>query len=124
MLADAMRLHPEVRRVHGASWLYSTRSYRAIFPPAHVATATLRTDVHRFQGSSAWGQFLDHRGGVKANLAKRFVAAVDGYDGTAPWTLFPLPTFDVESPIETFGFGRQRGNGHATDGSAPHEGDT
>ena len=102
VLADAMRRHPEARRVRGTSWLYSTQSYRAIFPPSHVATATIRTDVHRFQGSSAWGQFLDHRGGVKADLAARFVAAVDSWDGTAPWALFPVPTLVVESPIETF----------------------
>lgn len=111
VLADAMRLRPEVRRVRGTSWLYSTRSYRAIFPPSHVASAKVRTDVHEFQGSSAWGQFLDHRGGVKADLAARFVAAVDVYDGTAPWTLFPLPTLVVESPIEALlGMGDERGS--------------
>lgn len=105
VLTDAVRRHPEVRRVRGTSWLYSTRSYRAIFPPSHTASATVRTDVHRFQGSSAWGQFLDHRGGVKADLAARFVDAVDTYDGTAPWTLFPVPTLIVESPIELFDIG-------------------
>jgi len=107
VLAAAIRLHPEIRRVRGTSWLYSTRSYRAIFPPMHVASATVRTHVYRFQGSSSWGQFLDHRGDVKAELAARFVAAVDGYDGTAPWTLFPIPTLVVDSPIEAFGFGRR-----------------
>ncbi|MBV9950937.1 MAG: hypothetical protein JO291_03225 [Acidimicrobiia bacterium] len=91
-----------MRKVRGASWLYSTRSYRAIFPPAHVAAATERTDVHQFRGSSAWGQFLDHRGGVKANLAAQFVTAVDRYDGTAPWRLFPIPTLEVSSAIEVF----------------------
>ena len=39
---------------------------------------------------------------MKADLAARFVAAVDNYDGTAPWRLFPIPTFNVESPIEVF----------------------
>lgn len=102
VLGEAMRQRPQARRVRGTSWLYSTRSYRAIFPPSHAATATIRTDVHRFQGSSAWGQFLNHRGGVKRDLAARFVAAVDSWDGTTPWTLFPIPTLVVESPIETF----------------------
>lgn len=104
-LSRARRLCPDVRRVRGTSWLYSTRSYCAIFPPTHISSATARTAVHQFQGSSAWGQFLDHRGGVKANLAARFVAAVDHYDGTAPWRLFPVPTFNVESPIEVFDLG-------------------
>lgn len=40
--------------------------------------------------------------GVKADLAARFVAAVENYDGTAPWRLFPIPTLNVESPIEVF----------------------
>lgn len=75
------------------------------FPPTHIASATERTGVYHFQGSSSWGQFLDHRGGVKADLAARFVAAVDNYDGAAPWRLFPIPTLNVESPIEVFDLG-------------------
>ena len=88
--------------MRGTSWLYSTRSYCAVFPAVHIASATERTGVYQFQGSSAWGQFLDHRGGVKPDLAARFVAALDNYDGTAPWRLFPIPTRNVESPIEVF----------------------
>lgn len=104
-LADARRLCPDARRVCGTSWLYSTESYCALFPPTHISSATERIDVYQFQGSSAWGQFLDHRGGVKADLAARFIAAVDNYDGTAPWRLFPIPTLNVESPIEVFDLG-------------------
>jgi hypothetical protein len=91
--------------VRGTSWLYSTKSYCALFPTTHIASATERTGVFQFQGSSAWGQFLDRRGRVKANLAARFVAAVDNYDGDAPWTLFPIPTLIVDSPIEVFALG-------------------
>lgn len=101
-LAAASTLCPNARRVRGTSWLYSTKSYCALFPPTHISSATERTEVYEFQGSSSWGQFLDHRGGVKAELAARFVAAVDDYDGTAPWRLFPIPTLKVESPIEVF----------------------
>lgn len=105
VLADAVRRHPEVRRVRGTSWLYSTTSYCSIFPPSHISSATVRADVYRFQGSSAWGQFLDHRGGVKADLAARFEAAVEAFDGTAPWRVFPVPTLTVESPIDVFDLG-------------------
>lgn len=101
-LAAASALCPGARRVRGTSWLYSTKSYCELFPPTHISSATERTEVYEFQGSSAWGQFLDHGGGVKADLAARFVAAVDNYDGTAPWRLFPIPTLNVESPIEVF----------------------
>jgi len=71
--------------------------------------------VYQFQGSSAWGQFLDHRGGVKADLAARFVAAVDDYEGHAPWTLFPIPTLNVESAIEVFALGVNDGAGNDAD---------
>lgn len=108
-LETASRLYPEAQRVRGASWLYSTKSYCALFPTTHIASATERTGAYQFQGSSAWGQFLDHRGGVKANLAARFVAAVDNYDGDAPWTLFPIPTLIVDSPIEVFALGADVG---------------
>jgi hypothetical protein len=101
-LAAASVLCPGARRVRGTSWLYSTKSYCALFPPTHIASATERADVYEFQGSSAWGQFLNHRGGVKADLAARFADAVDNFDGTKPWKLFPIPTLNVESPIEVF----------------------
>ena len=103
VLTQAVATHPGIRRVRGTSWLYSTRSYRSVFPAAHVASARPRTGVHRFQGSSAWGQLLDHRGGVKPDLAARFTAALETFDGAAPWTLFPIPTLEVDSPIEVFG---------------------
>ncbi|MCB0996918.1 MAG: hypothetical protein KDB21_17610 [Acidimicrobiales bacterium] len=114
-LEAAYRLCPGAQRVRGASWLYATKSYCALFSRTHIASATERTGVHRFQGSSAWGQFLDHRGGVKANLAARFVAAVDDYDGQAPWTLFPIPTLIVDSPIEFFALGADVGAANDAD---------
>lgn len=122
VLVEAVRQRPELRRVRGTSWLYSTKSYCSIFPPSHIASATMRTDVYWFQGSSAWGQFLDHHGRVKANLAARFVAMVDGYDGTAPWGLFPVPTFNVESPIEVFDLGNPDHSGRRPGSGADHLG--
>jgi len=99
--------HPGLVRVRGESWLYNTRSYRALFPPAHVATAHTRTGTTRFQGSSAWGQFLDHRGDVKASLRATFLTALDRFDGSEPWRVFPLPTLIVDSPIEVFDHDRR-----------------
>lgn len=45
VLSEAMRLRPEVRRVRGTSWLYSTKSYCAI---GHAATrgGPLTSDQH------------------------------------------------------------------------------
>lgn len=98
----ARERHADITRVRGVSWLYTTQSYRSLFPPAHIATARVLTGTTRFQGSSSWGQFLDHRGGVKANLEGRFIAALERFDGSEPWRLFPLPTLVVDSPIEVF----------------------
>ena len=95
-------MHPEARRIAGASWLYNTASYRSIFPAAHVRSPVVRTGMTSFQGSSNWGQFLDHRGGVKANLRHEFLTNLDAFDGTQPWRLFPMPTLLVNSPIEVF----------------------
>ncbi len=94
--------HPEVQRVRGGSWLYSTGGYRSLFPPEHVATARVRDDIVRFQGSSSWGQFLDHRGRVKVDLGRRFVDGLGAAGPTTPWRAFPLPSLWVESPIAVF----------------------
>jgi hypothetical protein len=102
MVELARDRHSDLLRVRGESWLYNTRSYRALFPPAHVAASQTRTGTTRFQGSSSWGQFLDHRGGVKENLRARFLVALDQFDGSEPWRVFPLPTLIVDSPIEVF----------------------
>lgn len=102
VVAAARCAHPEIERLRGGSWLYNSTSYRSLFPAPYVATATTRTDVFRFQGSSHWGQFLDHRGATKPDLAREFLRRLDVWDGTAPWLLFPLPTLEVEAPISAF----------------------
>ncbi len=102
VVAAARAAHPEIRRVRGTSWLYTTEGYRSLFPPAHIATARVRTGVFRFQGSSSWGQFLDHRGEVKPKLRDQFLADLEHFDGSEPWLLFPRPTIVVDSPIEVF----------------------
>jgi hypothetical protein len=94
--------HPEVERVRGGSWLYSTGGYRSLFPPVHVASARVRDGIVRFQGSSSWGQFLDYRGGVKVDLGRRFVDGLGAASPTTPWRAFPMPSLWVESPVAVF----------------------
>lgn len=95
--------HPEATRVRGVSWLYNTSTYRSLFPPEHIATATRRADLHGFQGSSSWGQFLDHRGEVKHDRADVFVRRLAELDPDRPWLAFPTPTLEVDSPLSNFG---------------------
>jgi hypothetical protein len=75
---------------------------QSLFPPEHVATVRVRDGVVRFQGSSSWGQFLDHRRRVKVDLGRRFIDGLNLADPTTPWWAFPLPALWVESPIAVF----------------------
>ncbi len=102
VVLDSLDARPDAGRAVGVSWLYTTDGYRSLFPPAHVATATARTGIFTFQGSSSWGQFLDHRGAVKQNLRTAFIDGLDRYDPDAPWLSFPIPTMVVDSPIDVF----------------------
>lgn len=95
--------HPELERIAGGSWLYSTRSYASLFPEAHLASAVVRKDRTTFRGMSHWGQFIDHRGTMRTALAERFRQLVAHWPGNDACGLFPVHTLEVESPIATFG---------------------
>lgn len=95
-------LHPDVRRIKGGSWLYTLDRYAGLFPAAHIARATRRRDRSVFRGMSHWGQFLDHRGGVHHDRIEVFRGRLTAWTGDDPCLLFPVPTLEVESPIEVF----------------------
>lgn len=94
--------HPEVEFIAGGSWLYSTRSYASLFPPTHLAGAVVRRGRSTFRGMSHWGQFVDHRGDVRADLAAHFLGRVGTWAGDDPCRLFPIETLEVRSPISHF----------------------
>ena len=102
VVAAACDSDRSIDRVEGGSWLYATRSYSTLFPADHVGTAQVRRDRDSFRGMSHWGQFLDHRGALRANLADEFRARVASWRGDDPCLLFPIPTLEVGSPIEVF----------------------
>ncbi len=102
VLAIVRRSRPEVERVTGGSWLYSTSSYRSLFPVAHVTHAVVRRQRRTFQGMSHWGQFLNHRGQIRRELADEFCARVTRWEGDDPCALFPINTLEVDSPVEIF----------------------
>jgi hypothetical protein len=93
--------HPEAKSVYGGSWLYNLEAYRRLFPSAY-GDSRRPPERARLSGTSSWGQFLDRRGGLKADLAARLIAGLDTLDLQAPWRAFPLPTLATEAPIETF----------------------
>ena len=94
--------HPDIERVAGGSWLYSTRSYASLFPPTHVANAVVRRGRTTFHGMSHWGQFVDHRGHLRTEFAERFLQRLETWTGDDPCALFPIATLDVDSPVAAF----------------------
>jgi hypothetical protein len=102
LFAFARRAYPHARIVRGGSWLYHLEAYRRLFPPAYVATRRAPDGPVPIDGASTWGQFLDHRGGLRADRVRAFEAAWPGLDPQAPWRAFPLPLLRVEAPVGVF----------------------
>ena len=103
VLSIARASNPELTHVVGGSWLYSTRSYAGLFPPAHVHSAAVRRNRETFRGMSHWGQFLDHRWQVRVDRADTFRERVQAWRGGDPCSLFPIDTLEVSSPLDVFG---------------------
>ncbi len=93
---------PESTEVMGISWLYHFPSYRSLFPKAYGDSRVPFTGMTRFQGSSSWGQFLQHDGSIKTNLKADFLQRLERLNLTKPWEVFPLPTYQVRLGIEPF----------------------
>ncbi|MDR3512188.1 MAG: hypothetical protein P4L73_11175 [Caulobacteraceae bacterium] len=109
MFACLRRDYPSARTVNGGSWLYNLDAYQRLFPPEYAASRS-RPERLRLTGTSSWGQFLDHRGEVKAPVRQAFIDNLDGLDPLAPWRAFPLHALTARAPVERFYdfYGRER----------------
>jgi hypothetical protein len=96
------RHYPAAKKVVGRSWLYGTKAYRRLFPQGYVDSPAVIEGSTRFQGMSRWGQFLDHKGGIKPPLRQAFLRNIDRLNTDRLWEAFPLPAFRVSAPIEIF----------------------
>lgn len=101
MFADVRARHPAATSVRGGSWLYNTETYRRLFPPAYGASRRAPDRV-RLNGTSSWGQFLDHREAVKPAARDAFFANLARLDPQAPWKAFPLRALSTQAPIALF----------------------
>ncbi|HEX2559621.1 hypothetical protein [Phenylobacterium sp.] len=101
LFAYVRERHPEAAFVRGGSWLYNTEAYRRLFPPAYGASRRAPERV-RLNGTSSWGQFLDHREATKPAARDAFLENLAGLDPAAPWTAFPLRALHVRAPIDLF----------------------
>jgi hypothetical protein len=88
-------------QIAGVSWLYNLHAYRKLFPPAYLASAIVAAP--KFRNMPLWGQFIDHRGGIKqhaTNIFEQRVAAQKRIDNIAQ--CFPLQPLAVEAPLDVF----------------------
>ena len=93
---------PGVRFVRGGSWLYNLEAYRRLFPPAYAGSRERPDRLARYEGLSTWGQFLDHRGSIKADLRAAFLGNLAKLDPRCPSRVFPLPILLAGAPVECF----------------------
>lgn len=101
MFAHVVQTHPDAVTVRGSSWLYNLEAYRRLFPPDYGASRR-RVEPLRLNGTSSWGQLLDHRGAVKPAVREAFLANLPALDPQAPWRVFPLPALAVSAPLALF----------------------
>jgi hypothetical protein len=94
--------YSEAHAVLGGSWLYHLDAYRRLFPPVYGASRTVQAGTAHLQGTSSWGQFLDHREGVKPALRAQFLANLTRLDLQRLWEVFPLPTYRAQAPLQAF----------------------
>ena len=103
LFAAVATRHPAARTVRGNSWLHGIAAYRRLFPPAYGASALPSSLAGEFPYLALWGQFLDHRGVVKAELAARFLAHIEAARTLDDLTAaFPHPVYEVECAIGHF----------------------
>lgn len=101
MFAHVAATYPQARTVKGGSWLYNLEAYRRLFPPAYGASR-VRPEPLRLNGTSSWGQLIDHRGQVKPAARDAFLANLADLDPAAPWRVFPLRALAVSAPLTAF----------------------
>lgn len=101
MFAHIAADYPAARTVKGGSWLYNLEAYRRLFPPQYGASRQ-RPERLRLNGTSSWGQLIDHLGQVKPKAREAFLANLAHLEPEAPWLVFPLPALAVSAPLDAF----------------------
>lgn len=87
--------------VLGASWLYNIEAYRRLFPPDYLATA--QAGRRDFPYLPLWGQFVDHTGRIKEDLAHRFLNRLGSQQTLEDIEkCFPFRALHLESSIHAF----------------------
>jgi hypothetical protein len=101
MFARVRAAWPQARSVRGHSWLYNLEAYRRLFPEAY-GTSRVAPEIVRLNGTSSWGQLIDHAWQVKPEVARVFLQKLERLDPERPWLVFPLRALATHAPIELF----------------------
>ena len=102
MFTYVKHTYADAQAVRGGSWLYHLEAYRRLFPPVYGDSRAVLEGITRFQGTSSWGQFLDHREGVKPALRAQFLEKLNKLDLQRLWEVFPLPACRAQAPLQAF----------------------
>jgi hypothetical protein len=102
MFTYVKHTYADAQEVRGGSWLYHLEAYRRLFPPVYGDSREVQEGSTHFQGTSSWGQFLDHHERVKPALRAQFLANLNRLDLGRLWEVFPLPTYRVHASIQAF----------------------
>jgi len=102
MFTYVQQTYADAKEVRGGSWLYHLGAYRRLFPPVYGDSREVQEGTSRFQGTSSWGQFLDHREGVKPALREQFFENLKKLDMHRLWEVFPLPACRAHAPMQAF----------------------
>jgi hypothetical protein len=102
MFTYVKQTYADAKVVRGGSWLYHLEAYRRLFPPVYGDSRELLEGLSHFQGTSSWGQFLDHREGVKPALRAQFLENLKKLNKDRLWAVFPLPVYRAHAPLQAF----------------------
>lgn len=98
-----VRYDKSATQFRGQSWLYHREAYRRIFPGAYLARLTPASAGLHLNGSSIWGQVLDHRQQVRPGMSERLLSALTPSIVATPWKAFPLQPLTTCCPaVELF----------------------
>jgi hypothetical protein len=102
MFTYVKQTYADAKEVRGGSWLYHLEAYRRLFPPVYGDSRAVLEGSSHFQGTSSWGQFLDHREDIKSALREQFLENLSKLDMHRLWEVFPLPACSAHAPIPAF----------------------
>jgi len=102
LFAEVRRQHPDVQQVLGFSWLYHTQAYTRLFPPAYVESLVPAEGPLHLNGSSIWGQVLNHRHQLKPGVADLVLDGLQPSTVDFPWRAFPLQPLVAYCSAEHF----------------------